>query len=259
MTDKLSWEALLILALGLLLGATLFIRPSLDPGYVYPGDEEFVLIDYPAAVEKYDSLYARASGDPRLFWRMARVYVCMGDVAPRSGRRELYELAEGYARECIRLDSTIAEGHTWRAAALGNIAMFEGSERKIELTNQIRFELDYALRLNPRDDIAYSILGSFYRALGNVSWFERQLAGLFLGGLPDGGYEESEQALRHAIEIAPDVTRHHFELGLLHLNWDRPADARRSFERAASLPVQVARDSSRQRRARKWAASLKED
>ncbi|MGB2959212.1 MAG: hypothetical protein WBG01_10910 [Bacteroidota bacterium] len=249
----------MILAFALLFGTSLIVHPSSLPGKPYPGDEEFTGIDYPAALEKYDSLRARSSGDPDLLWRMARLYVCMGDVAKRAERKELYRLAEGYARECIRSDSQVAEGHTWLAASLGNIAMFEGSGKKVELSNEIQYELDYALRLNPDDDVAYSIRGSFYRALGNVSWLERQLANLFLGGLPEGGYEDSERALNRAIELAPDNMRHHFELGLLYINWDRPDDARRSFERALTCPVLVARDRSRQTRAKKWADSLAEE
>jgi tetratricopeptide (TPR) repeat protein len=107
--------------------------------------------------------------------------------------------------------------------------------------------------------VAYSILGSFYRALGNVSWLERTLADLFLGGLPEGGYEDSEAALHRAIRLAPDNMRHHFELGLLYMNWERPADAQRAFAQAAACPVLVARDRSRQTRAREWAQSLAGD
>jgi len=249
----------LILAFALLFGTSLIVPPSSLPEASYPGDEKFADIDYPAALEKYDSLRVQSSGDPRLLWRMARLYVCMGDVAERAERRELYRLAERNARECIRSDSLVAEGHTWLAASLGNIAMFEGSRKKVELSNEIQYELDYALRLNPDDDVAYSIRGSFYRALGNVSWLERQLANLFLGSLPDGGYEESEKALNRAIELVPENMRHHFELGLLYLNWDRPDDALRSFESALTCPVLVARDRSRRTRAKKWADSLAEE
>jgi len=89
------------------------------------------------------------------------------------------------------------------AAALGNIAMFEGSKGKVRLCNEIKQELDRALDLDSLDDVAYSIMGSFYLALGKVSWIERQLASVFLGSLPDGGFEEAEAALRRAIAIAP--------------------------------------------------------
>jgi hypothetical protein len=124
---------IVISTLALLLGLTFIAQPSPRPGTSYPGDKEFAILDYPGALEKYDSVRAHNSGDPDLLWRMARLYVCMGDVARRSERRELYLSAERYARACIQSDSSVSEGHTWLAASLGTIAMFEGSERKVEL------------------------------------------------------------------------------------------------------------------------------
>ena len=166
----------------------------------------------------------------------------MGEVATGSERERHFRDAEVYARGCIRLDSTIGEGHTWLAAALGNIAAYEGSRAKVRLANEIRGELDIALALNPDDDVALSVLGSFYRALGNVSWIERQLAAVFLGSLPDGGYEEAEAALRRAIALAPTVLRHQFELALLYIDWGKTGEARGVLEQCRTLPVLVASD-----------------
>ncbi len=226
-----------------LLTAILIIQaPSLALTNTYPGDKEFGCICYPEAAHLYDSLLTRSPHDAQALWRLARVYLCMGDVAPDNQVESYYRQAEQFARQCIAADSAIAEGHTWLAASLGSIAMFEGGKRKVQLTNEIKHELEIALRLDPRDDVAYSILGSFYRALGNISWFERQLASVFLGTLPEGGRPEAETALKHAIEIAPNVMRHRFELGMLYEESDRLADARQEFQAVMNLPVLLARD-----------------
>ena len=208
----------------------------------YPGDKEFGCICYPEAVHVYDSLLTRSPQDPQTLWRLARVYLCMGDVAPDNQEEALYRQAEMFARQCITADSTVAEGHTWLAAALGSIAIFEGGKKKVQLCSEIKRELDFALELDPKSDVAYSILGSFYRALGNISWFERQMANVFLGKLPEGGRPEAEKALKQAIELAPNVIRHRFELGMLYEESDRPADARREFQVVTTLPVLLARD-----------------
>jgi tetratricopeptide (TPR) repeat protein len=122
----------------------------------------------------------------------------------------------------------------------------------VELATEIKRLLDTSIRLNPRDDIAYSILGSFYLALGNVSWLERTLANLLLGGLPDGGYEDAERALRKALEIDPNVVRHRFELGTVYLKLDRTEDARKEFEFCVANPIQMASDRRRVERAQEW-------
>ena len=223
---------------------------------LFPGDEQFVRIDYKGARARYDSVLRATPRSPDALWRLARVHVVMGDVAKGDQRRDLYRGAEQYARECIVADSMKAEGHTWLAAALGNRAMYEGSKMKVRLSQEIKRELDRAIRLNPEDDIAYSILGSFYRALGGVSWIERQLAYLLYGDLPKGGYEESEVALKRAIGLAPKVMRHRYELGLLYAQWDRPEEAKEAFTRSLETPVVLASDRHMVQRANEWLGKL---
>jgi tetratricopeptide (TPR) repeat protein len=210
------------------------------------GDLEFASRNYPAALAVYDSALAASGDSAEVLWRLARVFVCIADVSPEEERLDLYRRAETYAARSIYADSTKSEGHTWRAAALGNVAVFEGSKAKVRLSTVIKQELDRAIELNPRDDIAFSILGSFNRILGNVSWLERQLAAMFLGDLPEGGYVESERALKQAIALAPLVIRHHFELGVLYQELDRDEEALKEYHLVLSLPLLLASDTRRQ-------------
>jgi tetratricopeptide (TPR) repeat protein len=220
------------------------------------GDQEFARRHYPLALAVYDSVLTTSRDSASVLWRLARVYVCLADVAPEGEQLDLYRRAEAYAIRSISSDSTKSEGHTWRAAALGNVAMFEGSKTKVGLCTVIRRELDRAIELNPRDDIAFSILGSFYKTLGNVSWLERQLAALFLGDLPEGGYDESERALRQAILLAPRVIRHHFELGTLYEELGRNEEALEEFRQVLSLPLFLASDAGRQLSAARFVKDL---
>lgn len=217
-------------------------------------DSCFANVDYEKAISMYDSLLQRSPQNPDLLWRFSRVYISIGDVMPREEREPVYRRAEDYARECIRADSTRSEGHSWLAASLGNLAMVVSDEEKVKLTNEIKSELETAIALNPEDDVAYSILGSFYRALGNIGWFERMLANMFLGSIPSGGYEESEVAIKKAIQIAPDVLRHQFELVLLYRDWGREKEERAALERASELPILVASDVPTQERIKKMLA-----
>ena len=223
------------------------------------GDAEFAHLQYDRAEVLYDSARAVAPDSAQYLWRLARLYVCAGDMAAHEKKEEMYRKAVGYAGRCIHADSTVAAGHTWKAAALGNIAMFEGSKGKVRLCNEIKQELDRAVALDSLDDVAYSIMGSFYLALGKVSWIERQLASVFLGSLPDGGFEEAEAALRRAIAIAPGIVRHRFELALVFHEEGRTPEAIASFRMAAELPTTVASDPRTKERALRMARKLEED
>ena len=212
------------------------------------GDRQFAAINYPAAIACYDSVLASDSSNTNALWKIARVYVAWGEVAPDEQREQLYRKAQGFASRCITLDSVKAEGHTWRAAALGNIALFVGGKTKVRLANEIKGELDKALALKKDDDATYSILGSFYRALGSLSWIERQFGTVFLGSIPEGGYEESEASYLKAIRLAPNVPRHRYELGILYFDWNRKDEAKTMFEEALQLPVTAAGDTVARKR-----------
>jgi tetratricopeptide (TPR) repeat protein len=220
--------------------------PLSDPAaLVVAADEAFSRIDYAEAVALYAGALQERPNDPEVLWRLARVYVCLGEVEGEPGRDELLAKAEEYARRCIRTDDRKAEGHTWLSAALGYTAFYAGPKDQVRLARELEAELDRAIALNQGDEAAYSIRGSFYRALGNVGWLERQVAGLLWGSIPAGGFEEAEKALLRAIALAPTVMRHHYELGVLYRDWGRRDDARRMFEHAATLPIRTAIDRPR--------------
>jgi len=141
-------------------------------------------MNYPRAEALYDSTLVFNADSAGILWRLARLYVCKGDVAGEESQHEIYLQAEGFARRSIAADSMQAAGYTWLAAALGSRAMREGSRNKVQLCNEIKRVLDIAVTLDSTDDVAYSIMGSFYLALGNISWIERQLAAVFIGRLP---------------------------------------------------------------------------
>ena len=209
------------------------------------GDEAFARINYPAAIVSYEEQLQLFPNDPELLWRLARVLVCSGEVKENGEGEKFFTSAEVYARRCIRIDSANVEGHTWLAATLGYLALSAGLKEQVRLTNELYAEVEKVLALDPQNDAAYSIRGSFYRALGNVSWLQRELASVFLGHLPEGGYEESEAALKNAIALAPDVMRHQYEIGVLYLDWEKRDEAKKAFEFAATLPIRVAIDRPR--------------
>jgi len=228
------------------------------PSWADTAEAEFGAMNYDRSITIYDSLLTSSSDSALILWKLARSWVCAGDIAPHSERIRYYTEAEGFAAGSVNADSLSSEGHTWLAASIGNIAMYEGGKTKIQLCRTVKKEIDRALELNPKNALAYSILGSFYKALGDVSWLERRLAGLFLGGLPDGGYEESEAAFRKAIGLAPEVIRNHFELAKVYMLQDRDEEAFVEFQRALWLPNHIGMDCEMQQSAVELLEELRE-
>jgi tetratricopeptide (TPR) repeat protein len=242
----------LILVLGLLVQGE-------APATVAVGDEAFLRIDYPEAISIYETLLRERPEDPEILWRLARVYTCMAEVSEGDEAKRQLKRAEVYARECIRCAPSRAEGYTWLAGVLGYRALDADVTDQVVLSNELVNELDKALSINPNDDAAYSIRGSFYRALGNIGWLRRSLAALFIGKVPEGGFPEAEEALKHAIALAPVIMRHHYELGVLYLDMDRREEAAACFERAISCSVIVAIDRPRLEKAKEFLSELQKE
>jgi tetratricopeptide (TPR) repeat protein len=224
---------------------------------VASGDVSFLQMQYSSAIHTYESLLAESPGDTALLWRLARAYVCVGEVEEDAPQRvAAMKKAEAYARTCIAADPRSWEGHTWLGAALGYLALDTGVQEQINLSRELLRETDLALSLNRQNDIAHSIRGSFFRALGNVGWLKRQMAKIFLGDIPEGGYVEAEKSLQEAVAIAPDIMRHEYELGVLFMDMGRTREACEAFQRASLLPVRVAIDRPRLAKIRVFLSEL---
>lgn len=205
------------------------------------GDKHFVLMRYRDAIAWYNLDSSKAEAQ----WKIAKSNICYGDIAPDAEKEQYFRAALKAANRSIGLEPLNGNGYTWRAAAFGNIAMYEGGASRVKLCNSIKADALKAIQLNPNDDIAYSILGSLYREIGNISWVEKKLAMTFIGKIPDGGYVESEKSFNKAIAINPQLMRHWYELGLLYTYWDKDEKAIAAFKQAKTCPVLIASDKNK--------------
>ena len=221
------------------------VAPPGSAALIADADAAFFRIDYPAALASYERALEIEPASPEALWKLARLYVCMAEVATEPAQAACLVRAEEFARRCIHTDSTVADGYTWCAAALGYRALNAPAAEKFDLSWEMMAATDKALTLNPHDDGALSIRGSLYRALAGVGWLQRGLASLLFGEVPGGGFAEGEAALRQAMVLAPDVMRHPYELAGLYRDAGRMEEARRLLEHASSLPVRVAIDRKR--------------
>lgn len=208
------------------------------------GDRAFEREHYDEAIRCYERVadHHDADAEAEAEWKLARAVICRADVSPIAEQQEAYHRALAAAEHSLQIRSQCSNAHTWYAIALGYVAIGEGVRSQIQIAHRIKAEVEEAIRLDPSNDVAYSIQGTLFRSLGNVGWVERQLAAVLIGKLPEGGYPEAEKALCKAIALAPDVIRHRYELGLLYLDWGKKDAARQTFLKTLPLPPAIASD-----------------
>jgi tetratricopeptide (TPR) repeat protein len=216
-----------------------------SPTLLKQGDSSFAAQDYPGAMMLYADHLEHERDDAEGYWRLARAAICAGDMSSGLEQEALYRKALRASIRAVTIDSLNSNAQCWYAVSLGYIALFEGSRTKVEYCRKIQRSLERAIVLDPANDVPYSVLGTFYRMLANVSWLERQLADLLLGGLPEGGLSDAERMLRRATELAPQIIRHRYELGLVYDAQGRRSEAVRQFREALAIPPTLASDGQR--------------
>ncbi len=187
---------------------------------------------YAVAQKLLEDLLKTHPTNAGVLWRLANHMINNGDGSNDDAKEQLYRKAIAYAERAIKADPRNPYGHAYLAAAHGSIGMFVGGKEKVKLANLIRDELDEALRLDPRNQVANTIYGTWHREVATVGWIERQLANMFLGSMPDGSLEKSIFHLKTAIAEGPNVLRHHYELGRTYIAADREKEAAASFRTA---------------------------
>ena len=253
--------------------AALFFMLS-QPAHVLPatkGDENnaldaadhaFKSLQYEAADSLYNVVIQDGKESAALYWKLARLNITIAEAIPpgeREKRMPYYSKAVEYGRKAVQLDENNASAHTWLAAALALKADKIGSKEKLNRAAEIKRELDKALALNPNDDVAWSMLGSYNFEVSKIGWFSRMMGNTFVGQMPKGSRDEAEKNFKKAISLNPRVIRHYHELALLYLEENRKPEALNALRMAATKPVLMKSDTRRLREIKRLIARLSKE
>jgi Tfp pilus assembly protein PilF len=106
----------------------------------------------------------------------------------------------------------------------------------VEGSRQIRASVDKAITLDPRNDLAWHVLGRWHQVVADVSGVKRALGSLIYGKLPPAKNEDAVACFQKAISLNPNRPMHYIELGRTYANMGRPAEARRFIEKGLGMP-----------------------
>jgi tetratricopeptide (TPR) repeat protein len=211
-------------------------------------DQAFRALRYEEADSLYNTIIQNKQESASLYWKLARLNISIAEsIDPDESAKRIpwYGKAVDYARKSVELDGNNASAHTWLAAALALKADKIGSKEKVKRAEEIKKELDKALELNPHDDVAWSMLGSYNYQVSKIGWFSRLMGNTFIGGMPQGNRDEAEKDFKKAISLNPRVIRHYHELALLYLDEGRKQEALNILRIAVTKPVLMKSDMRR--------------
>ncbi|MGA7721303.1 MAG: hypothetical protein WCA84_09005 [Ignavibacteriaceae bacterium] len=219
-------------------------RTDLD--YLHEGDVYHENYDNINAVKSYE----RAFKDfPDSYIVLSKLTLAYDDAGEEMLEQMKYDDAEIYVNKAVSTAELLqkiypdsALSYTYLALSYGNIAMFKGGREKIKYAFKVKLNAEKALKMNPSDVYPYVILGIYYREAANLNWFEKLFAKSFLGGVPEGTYEESKIMFYKSLSIDSGIIIAYYNLSK---TYDKLNDRKNEIDclnKVIQLPVRNFRD-----------------
>lgn len=213
------------------------------------GDELHNKWKHQESLEVYQQISRKETNNYQAVWRIARAYAKIAQNASDAAKEKFYQQAMDTGKKAVALNPNDAQGHLWLAIAEGRLALFKGGKEKVSLSKEVKSETEMVLKLDPRNDIGYHILGCWHREVATLNPILKAFAKLIYGGLPAADIQEAVTYLQKSVALRPDGIEHHLELGKTYnvvKNYDL---ARAEFKKCLSLTPMEERDAHYQQEA----------
>jgi len=176
-------------------------------------------------------------------WRAALAALALGtggsDSVAGPERDSLYAEAVRDARRAVKANSGDAQGWFVLANALGRAALTQRLEERVKLAGEVHDAAVRAIRLDPKHDGAYHVLGRWNAEIMRLPGVSRFLARQVLGArvFGEASWEGAIANLERAVQLDSTRITHRLDLATVYLDRKRFDDARRQLEAIAALPV----------------------
>ncbi|MSR64468.1 MAG: hypothetical protein EXS18_01655 [Verrucomicrobiae bacterium] len=222
------------------------------------GNEAYAKCDLDKAIAAYRVAHKDDPKNYEATWRLARAINDQATLMKRSAQQKaLYLESQSLAQEAVKLNPEDSKGYLFLSIAEGNVALYEGGKKKVELGVDVKKQAQKAIELNPKEDLAYHVLGIWNREMATLNAFLRTFAEWLYGKFPPASLDVAVENFQKAIEIDNTAIAHHVELGVTYGTMKKWAEAKAQFQKALDLPKQYPADGNYQKQAKDELEKLK--
>jgi len=224
------------LALALPLASTAMGAESAEE-LIQQGDIFYVKLQAAEALEFYLPAEKLDPNNVRLLVRISREYRhLLSEATKPSEKLQLGHTAVAYAQRAVALAPNDPETQLAVAISYGKLLPFEETKQQLAASRLIKIAADKVIALDPNNDLAWQVLGRWYRALADVGAVKRAFAQVAYGKLPPAKYEDAVRCFEKAIALNPNRLMHYIELGRTYAQMGRDADARKFISKGLAMP-----------------------
>jgi tetratricopeptide (TPR) repeat protein len=117
------------------------------------------------------------------------------------------------AQQAVKADANSATAHLCLAVGYAKNFLYADDRTKVNYSRGIKTEAEKAIALDPKQDVAYYMLGRWQHGVANMNFFYKSLVKIIYGGLPAASDDEAIANFKKAIALNPGRIIHHVELG----------------------------------------------
>ena len=222
------------------------------------GNAYFEKLDAPEALKYYLPAEKLEPENVRLLVRISREYRhLMSDASKAEEKLRLGGIAVDYAKRAAALGPNDPEAQLAVAISYGKLQPLASTREKVETARIIKSEADKAIKLDPRGDLAWHVLGRWNMGYAEITGVKRAFAELVYGKLPAPTYEDAAKCFEKAIELKPDRLIHYIELGWVYSHMGRTVEARRVITKGLAMKETEKDDPESKQRGRETLAKLR--
>ncbi|MEO5719810.1 MAG: hypothetical protein ABIR29_14730 [Chthoniobacterales bacterium] len=221
------------------------------------GDGADARFDGGAALQSYLSAEKLEPQNVELLVHISRDYrYLMSDTTNTSEKLRLGALAVRYAERAAALGPKDADAQLAVAISYGKLQPLVSSGEKVRTARTIKSQAQKALRLNPRNDLAWHVLGRWNVGYAELTGLKRKLAEISYGTLPAPTYADAAKCFEKAITLNTARVINYIELGHVYSEMGRPDEARTVLSKGLGLKQTDKDDPEMKQRGREILATL---
>lgn len=189
-----------------------------------------------AALKFYLQAEKMRPTDAALLVKIARQYVFrMPDLKDTAAKIASAKTGLAYSEKAAALDPKSCEAQLGIAISWGRIIQLQGNREKVAASPIIKAAAEKAVKLDPKHDYAWHMLGRWHAELAGMNGLMLGLARMIYGDIPPASHETAVECFQKAIALHPERLIHHIELGRTYARMGKKEEARKFLEKGLAM------------------------
>ena len=200
------------------------------------GDVHDTRFEFDKALTYYLPAEKLQPDNTELLLKISRQYALkMNDLPNKADKIASCSKGLAYAERAVASDPNHCEANLSVAICLGKLTPYLGAKESVEASRRIKLAAEKAVKVDPKNDLAWQVLGRWHQELADIGIATRALAKIIYGGLPAASNEEAVKCFQKAMALNPRRLVHVVELGRTYARMGQQENAKKYLQKGLAM------------------------